>query len=373
MEVKLARGLVYLDVIKIGYKMTLYGGTLDPNNYRMMFVGNVFYVRPVFNATGVVEVTYTCYSSNTNLKKDIDRVLYYPSENSPRLWANVATLNAKTLITKIVEEMGLTFGKVNNQKALILPTDIEFTHKTKVKQNMPDWGFLGFMAKKLGCKMWEEIDPVDGKYKFYFVDADSVEGDVASDVTFVYIARDTTETKGVNRLSAGQIQLSTFSCNEDSTMRTRNLRTVSMFDDDGNVQEVSIEHDETTDKLFYYKLNQDRLNSLPVEEQESLMRLIANSNFLESGVDYYFDKIEITKEQQGSVDWFTMSGRPDMGIEANIVFAGDVSIKPYRYYKIIGVSNRYSSEGSDGTWYMKSIKHTFTGQNGYTCTAKLYR
>lgn len=367
-----AKGIIYLDSVQIGYRVTLYAGTLDDRNFKLMFVGNVQFIHPKFKPSGVVEVSYMCYSSQSNLKKDIDRVVYYPATSSPRKWAEKDSLKASTIISEIVSEMGMAFGKFNDQRALILPSDKEFTLTDPIKQNLPDWGFLRLLANKLNCVFWEQLDPEDGRYKIYFVDSDIVNGDVSKDTSFYFLARDGGYQETLD-YPEGSIQLKSFSCQEDSSMMTRNMRTVSVYDKDGNAKELFLRYDEESGEMYYYQLNYDRLNALPPEEQSRLMELISNSQFLHEGVDVYYDKIKITKEMQGSADWFTISGRPDMGVEATISFAGDVNIQPHRYYPIYGVSNRYSSSGSTKTWYMKSLTHKFTGKGGYICTAKLYR
>ena len=46
MDVELKHGLYYLDVIKIGNRFRLYAGTFDQSNYKLLFEGNVVYIRP---------------------------------------------------------------------------------------------------------------------------------------------------------------------------------------------------------------------------------------------------------------------------------------------------------------------------------------
>lgn len=71
------------------------------------------------------------------------------------------------------------------------------------------------------------------------------------------------------------------------------------------------------------------------------------------------------KEQENLINNL-MRGKKEKELVCNMVVVGRPSLTAYRNLNVYNISNSYS-----GTWYIKTVEHTLTPQNGYTTTLSM--
>lgn len=372
LEVTLRRGIQYLEVLKFGQPVEMFGGTSDPLNQRQFFKGNIKFLRSTTPDNGLIECRVICIGGKWDRSASSNNQFIYPSINSSRGWASGLSITAEILVDKIVtEEIRLPFGEITvngiTKRALIIQPKITYTTTQPIRQDyMTDWAFLRELSKRLNCKVWVEYNQDKNTDEIFFVDEDLVR-QIPGDYGFVYPGRDA-EQFSVEGLEPNEIHIRDLSIDEDSDAAQGIVRTVTKYDDNGVARTLFMEYDEEQKKMFYYELDEQKVADLSVEERDRLWNIGAFNIDFETSKKFYRRQ---EYKSVGSKE-FGVVGRPFVGIRLSCTVDGNVNIISKKAYSIRGISSRYSTKDSGTMWYLISAEHVWDN-DGYRTMLKFYR
>tara|TARA_Y100000034_G_scaffold29728_1_gene36163 strand:+ start:38483 stop:39985 length:1503 start_codon:yes stop_codon:yes gene_type:complete len=257
----LANGSVYMDVLSVGMKVDLIGGSLEKNTH--LFSGYIKEIPVKFTKSGDIQLTVVAHSeSGGKLTKSVKDVIY-PSKNSPKSWAT-SELTYSAIIMNLAKDAGIVVKSDNIQ----VTKDIKagFTKGTIRQQNMTDWAFMQFLAKKIKCTMW--VEDFNGKSELHLSDDSTVVKKLSS-YTFFFLSRTSNKSFiDFEKTSPKQIQIIEAKLNLDTKKGKKGLTQTT----DPNTGETRItKEDEETGERWV--LDEEKVRALPSEERRRLMDL----------------------------------------------------------------------------------------------------
>lgn len=407
----------FADVIKLGDRITFYGGTFGNSvirpsieNYKLFFDGVVKNISPQYPETGLVSVNIEAVDSGVSTVQE-KRHFVFPSKDAKyRVWANVKEIKAVDIFKNIVKDLGLIVGKVEVPNE----SNIVYTRKDSITQDgVNDWKFLLKLADKCGCNLFSESSE-DGKTLVSLLDKGKQKNFDDKKVRFIYPLRqggNESKPNGsgfsvpqINNLSGvSDIPVLSLSLTQDLTLFYANRRTVQVFNKvEGKNYNVIQTYDELTpaqaelnreavskgspepykvvktennkqfiESYYRFEVDKDKLPedpeerlaiedvALKVASQDNKVSASNNKQYSFEDIKKYFKKAEFMDPRLKVVD------QPYVGIDVTARIEGEVYLSNQRSYPILGIQ-RYGSDKLDSSYHLRIIEHVWS-EEGYFC------
>lgn len=361
LELGLSDGLYWLERIKLGHRVEVWGGNYKVDNYRKIFNGNIKLVKTRFGNDGRISVALTCY--DTAWAQGASSALHfaYPSKNNVRGWAAGEKLRASELVRNIIStEMQLEVGEI------VIANDREYTWKQPVAQtNATDWSFLRKLAQLLGCFVWAENS--NDSQRIHFVDVGKAAG-YAAKTEFAYVLRDERGNYVTQQLEPGQVPMRSVTVEEDSSQAFANKRIVTKFDPvTGNETQLISRYDEEKRIVYFYKLDEGKFAQLRRDNPAESDRLLNQGPIGIAEVDYLKFYTEVSHQDEDIAVFDT----PFLGITVRCTIDGDVHLRTQQSYTVRNIA-RYGSQQRTGRYLLRGLKHTW-GADGFDTELELVR
>jgi hypothetical protein len=346
-------------------KVTIWGGSHDPQNQRYLFAGVIKKIHPRFAEDGVPRAEITAYGGSWRGAR-FTRKIVYPSVDCPREWARKSPIKLSTIVRNILDENFYQMPVTINIKQ-----DREFTFKKPFTQAATDWVALRELARLSNCMLLELANDTDTtEHKILFVDREDRLHNV-EDKQYPIAIRYTPREKQnydflIDEAKEGELLTHFIDFNMDVDLNSGSLRIVSDFSEGPDAQLKITKYDEKTNELFLYELKPEsefrRLGDATVDRfwrrltyewdevtEEEILPFF-NKNALSSNIVPGYDDSGVGLTGAGKLGW--------LGYEiAATIEAGDVNIEPYRYYPLYGIGKYSTRDNGSNKYYMRSMKH----------------
>lgn len=346
LDITLTDGLYWLERLKLGHRVELWGGNFKVGNYRKIFNGNIKILRTRFGDDGRIEVLLNCYDTLWAQAASSANHFRYPSKNSLRGWAGAEKIRASDMVRNLIsKEMGLEIGEIS------IANDREYSWKYPLSQdNATDWAFLRKMAKLLGCFVWAEN--TNDSQRINFVDIGKAVS-YAAKTEFAYVLRDEKGNYLTKSLEDGVIPIRGVTVEEDTSMAFANRRIITKFDPlTGNEAQLISRYDEEKRTVYYYKLDEGKVAALRRDNPQEADRLLAQGPTGISETDYlkYYTETSHMDDESAVFD------TPFLGLTVRCTIDGDVSIRSQQSYIVRNIA-RYGSQQRTGRYLLRGLKH----------------
>jgi len=279
----LRNGYLWMDVLTLGMRVDLIGGTLDRNE--LVFAGFIKQIKPLFRPNGDITLSIECYGHEWVMSALLVSDRFFPSSNCPFDWGKVNKITATEIITNLAKDCGFLIGRISPKK------DITYTSTSPKRQHkITDYRFMLNLCKETSSIMWFTFK--DGKVYIYVDDEARCVNRVA-DHTFFFPARVGNEFKVVQS-SDKQIQMLEVDLELDPLKGGAKTDLTVSQDKEGNDVLTKQEQDANGDWNTYI-LDKEKLERLSYEEQNELLLLTSSGNATWEDVSGYFKKISITE------------------------------------------------------------------------------
>lgn len=348
------------NAIKLGNQVEFYGGTMDVENYRLLFKGSVKNINPQYAESGEVSVFVTAVGTTFRAAvKQVNEV--YPSPRSKRPWANTSPIKASQIVRGIAEEIKIPVQEIR------LANDQEFTFENPITQyKETDWAFLKKLSQRIGANVWGEYLADVGEAMF-FVDKSAQMNLDVPDIRFVYPIRKTDGSYEYSELKDGDRIIISATIEQDLTSANANVRIVQSFDKISGEKATLLQVRKTNEQgevfIKYYRPKVDE-SKLPQDsvERDRLKNIAANlggdNNYTLEDVEQYFVPAEFIDDSYSVID------KPWIGITITAKIDGDVNIRSKRSYPVLGIG-RYGSDTLEENYLLFELSHVFD-TDGFT-------
>lgn len=361
LDVSLSDGVYWLERLKLGHRVEVWGGNYKVDNYRKIFNGNIKLVKTKFGNDGRISVGLTCYDNVWAQGASSALHFSYPSKGNLRGWASVEKLRASELVRNLItKEMQLEVGEI------VIANDREYTWKQPVAQtNATDWSFLRKLARLLGCFVWAEN--TNDTQRIHFVDIGKA-ASYAAATEFAYVLRDEAGNYLTKELAPNHVPIRNVTVEEDTSMAFANKRIVTKFDPvTGNETQLISRYDEEKRIVYFYKLDEGKVAQLRKDNPTEADRLLNQGPTGISETDYLKFYTETSHQDEDIAVFDT----PFLGVTVRATIDGDVHIRTQQSYTVRNIA-RYGSQQRTGRYLLRGLKHTW-GADGFETELELLR